>query len=238
MSLTKLIIKASKLFNRQLYATVARNCSGEVLDIGGHHFFNDLTARVPGLGYKAWKTLEPDPARLPESDPARAFEAVVGDGQAMDFPDNSFDTVLCLQVLEHVPRPEQMIRELARVLRPGGRAVLLVPQTTAIHAIPSFYCNFSKYWVRFVAQEAGLRILQTRPLGGLWRTIAFRCMNMFLMLLRIEGFSSAEEWRSPLFWCLLPLSASAALAILPFALLFSLADMHEDACNHLVVLEK
>jgi SAM-dependent methyltransferase len=46
---------------------------------------------------------------------------------AMSFNDNSFDVVVCNHVLEHIPDDRQAIRELARVLKPGGWAVLQVP---------------------------------------------------------------------------------------------------------------
>ena len=45
----------------------------------------------------------------------------------LDFPDDSFDAILCNHVLEHVPDDRRAMRELRRVLRPGGWAILLVP---------------------------------------------------------------------------------------------------------------
>jgi SAM-dependent methyltransferase len=45
----------------------------------------------------------------------------------LPFPDDSHDLVVCLHVLEHVPDDRQAIRELFRVLRPGGKAVIQVP---------------------------------------------------------------------------------------------------------------
>lgn len=50
-------------------------------------------------------------------------------GQALPFPDNSFDVVTCLEALEFMPQPEQGLAELLRVLRPNG----LLLTTLRIH---------------------------------------------------------------------------------------------------------
>ena len=46
---------------------------------------------------------------------------------AIDLPDASFDSVLCSHVLEHVPDDGAAMRELRRILVPGGRAIVMVP---------------------------------------------------------------------------------------------------------------
>jgi ubiquinone/menaquinone biosynthesis C-methylase UbiE len=48
------------------------------------------------------------------------------DAEALDLPDESFDAVLCALGLMYAPTPETALAEMARVLRPGGRAVLAV----------------------------------------------------------------------------------------------------------------
>lgn len=49
------------------------------------------------------------------------------DVTSLEFADDSFDAVICNHVLEHVPDDQQAMRELRRVLRPGGWALLLTP---------------------------------------------------------------------------------------------------------------
>jgi ubiquinone/menaquinone biosynthesis C-methylase UbiE len=44
----------------------------------------------------------------------------VGDALNLEFPDNSFDVVICSQVYEHVPLPQKMMDEIFRVLKPSG----------------------------------------------------------------------------------------------------------------------
>ncbi len=49
----------------------------------------------------------------------------------LQFEDASFDVVMCNHVLEHVPEDRRAMREIARVLKPGGQAILLVPDVSA-----------------------------------------------------------------------------------------------------------
>jgi SAM-dependent methyltransferase len=58
--------------------------------------------------------------------------AVEGDIEAMPFADGTFATVLCTEVLEHVPYPETALGEIHRVLRPGGTLIGSVPARSAI----------------------------------------------------------------------------------------------------------
>ena len=50
----------------------------------------------------------------------------VGDIEHMPFPDNSFDVVISLAVIEYLESDDQALREIRRVLRPGGRAVIAI----------------------------------------------------------------------------------------------------------------
>ncbi len=49
---------------------------------------------------------------------------VVGDLCALPFPDNSFEVIVCSDVIEHIPNDQQALQEMARVLRPEGRLIL------------------------------------------------------------------------------------------------------------------
>jgi SAM-dependent methyltransferase len=71
-------------------------------------------SRVPGLAYLT--------ADL--SSPTAMLQMDIMDIQ---FPEDSFDVILCSHVLEHVDDDRQAMREFARVLKPGGWALLLVP---------------------------------------------------------------------------------------------------------------
>ena len=51
----------------------------------------------------------------------------LADGQHLPYPDGTFATVFSNSVLEHIPDPTPVLREAARVLRPGGQIIFTVP---------------------------------------------------------------------------------------------------------------
>ncbi|HLA38995.1 MAG TPA: methyltransferase domain-containing protein [Candidatus Glassbacteria bacterium] len=57
------------------------------------------------------------------------------DGLHLDFPDGSFDCAILLEVLEHSEHPRGLVRELHRVLRPGGHLIVSVPNAASYHTL-------------------------------------------------------------------------------------------------------
>lgn len=91
---------------------------GTVLDLGcgiGHSFSELAPRETVGL--------DADPAAL-AGQPRRT---VAADMRRLPFPPSSFASVLAVQSIEHVPDPERVLREVVRVLEPGGAAVLVTP---------------------------------------------------------------------------------------------------------------
>lgn len=80
---------------------------------------------------------------------------------------DSFDTVLCSQVLEHVPRPWDAISEITRVLRPGGRLLLTVPHLSMLYELPHDYYRYTEFGLRYLCTRAGLIPESIKPTGGL-----------------------------------------------------------------------
>jgi len=63
---------------------------------------------------------------FPQTAPEQ-FKFVAGDATAIPLPDNSFDVVTCQTVLMHLARPRAALREMLRILRPGGLLVCVEP---------------------------------------------------------------------------------------------------------------
>ena len=70
-------------------------------------------------------------ARMAQAGLTDRARAVAADGTvSAPFRGASFDRVFCLETLEHLQEPESCLREIARVLAPGGRAILSMPNAT------------------------------------------------------------------------------------------------------------
>lgn len=110
---------------------------------------------------------------------------LIGDVQSMpEVGDETFDTVLCTQVLEHVPDPARAVREIARVLRPGGCLIATVPHLSMIHEAPHDYFRFTEYGLTYLCQEADLVVERLVPTGGL---VSFLAHTASLALLSTLG---------------------------------------------------
>lgn len=66
-----------------------------------------------------------DIARRRADELGRAVDLTEGDAHALPYPDASFDTVVCTLSLCAIPDPDRAVAQMTRVLRPGGRLLLL-----------------------------------------------------------------------------------------------------------------
>lgn len=85
---------------------------------------------------------------------------VFADAATLPFADGTFDAVVCLEVIEHVPDPERVLAEIARVLRPGGRAWLSMPFLYPLHDAPFDFQRFTEFGFRRSLGRAGLEVVK------------------------------------------------------------------------------
>jgi SAM-dependent methyltransferase len=86
-------------------------------------------------------------------------------------PDRSLDAIVCTEVIEHVIDPMAVLKEFARLLKPGGRLYLTSPLLSHLHMEPfHFFGGFTHYWYRHWLPQHGFRIDDLEPVGGPGRT--------------------------------------------------------------------
>jgi SAM-dependent methyltransferase len=96
-------------------------------------------------------------------------------GSAYDVPaaGGSADAVLCSQVLEHLERPVDALREAHRLLRPGGIMILSFPLLYPLHAAPHDYGRYTRYFVRSTVETIGFDVVEEEAIGGFWYAAGF-----------------------------------------------------------------
>ncbi|MGC8654648.1 MAG: class I SAM-dependent methyltransferase [Candidatus Kryptoniota bacterium] len=84
---------------------------------------------------------------------------VLGSALALPFKQDTFDTILCTQVLEHVNNPIILFQEAHRVLRRHGHLILTAPQLWPLHEEPQDYFRFTKYGLKLLAERSGFAVV-------------------------------------------------------------------------------
>lgn len=100
----------------------------------------------------------------------RSTPDVVGSATAIPLGDAGFDTVVCTEVLEHIPDPLKALREMHRVLKPGGHLVLSTPMYWPRHEVPYDFFRYPYDGLLHLVQESGFELVQLYNRG---RSYAF-----------------------------------------------------------------
>jgi ubiquinone/menaquinone biosynthesis C-methylase UbiE len=94
----------------------------------------------------------------------------VSDITAIPVESESFDVVLCTEVLEHVPEPIAALEEMSRVLRPGGRLFVTAPLGSGAHQEPyHYYGGFTRHFYATMLPRFDMELVELRPNGGFFR---------------------------------------------------------------------
>ncbi|WP_421790971.1 class I SAM-dependent methyltransferase [Hyphobacterium sp.] len=110
-----------------------------VLDLGcgrGRHthalYWNEVPVHVTGLDLSKEDVMATADGFFdlppPDASKNRSGTLTAGDAHRLPFSDNSFDAVICSEVLEHVEDPDGVIAEIDRITKPGGQVALSVPR--------------------------------------------------------------------------------------------------------------
>ncbi|MEO0465819.1 MAG: class I SAM-dependent methyltransferase [Pseudomonadota bacterium] len=124
---------------------LALSAGDRVLDLGcgegrhlhGLYFHGGLHLNGIDLDEASLQKAKDGFMTLPPREPGDegTVDLSVGDATALDFPDDTFDAIICSEVLEHLPDYDAALVEIRRILKPDGRLCITVP-----HAWPERIC--------------------------------------------------------------------------------------------------
>ena len=146
---------------RDIKEALEKYANGQFLDLGCGNkpyesLYNPLTTSQLGCD-----VIQSDKNRVDVICPATDLQ----------FPDIHFDSILCTQVLEHVFEHDKMMKEIYRVLKPGGRIILTVPFAWELHEEPYDFFRYTKHALKEMFERTGFKIDYIKANGGKWAAI-------------------------------------------------------------------
>jgi SAM-dependent methyltransferase len=115
---------------------------------------------------------------------------------------NCYDAAVLTQVLEHVPDPLAVMRELNRALKPGGKLLLSVPLNCPLHGEPWHFFNFTHYGIAQLAAQSNFRVEICEKVGGTFWNLGKRVPDAVRKLMKQYDPFRARKRGQSILWCL------------------------------------
>jgi SAM-dependent methyltransferase len=189
------------LLQRTLIPILERYASGDMLDVG--------CGSMPYESVVEGRTSSYDGLDIDPRNERVRFVCSVADMAPV--ASESYDTVLCSEVLEHVPYPQAAVAEMSRVMRSGGTLVVTVPFLARLHEEPNDFQRFTEYGLRLLLSDADFEVVLLEPIGTVAGFIAHQVSSAIVL----------PTWGIPILrWPLFVLNAG--LIVLPALVLDAL----------------
>jgi SAM-dependent methyltransferase len=104
---------------------------------------------------------------------------VLFDGINIPFPDNTYSSVICSEVLEHIFEPDVVLQQINRVMKPGGYIILTVPFAFPEHEIPYDYSRYSSYGIKYLLEKNNFEVIQNDKINSSITTIGVLINSYF-----------------------------------------------------------
>ena len=142
-----------------------KSLNGKLLDVGaGDQPYRDFIISSSNIS-------EYCPLDLENNDRYKKCENT-WDGKIMPFRNDSFDSAIATEVLEHCPDPNKTISEIFRVLKPGGFFFFTVPFIWPLHLVPHDEFRYTPFSLRRILKEEGFFDIAVSSCGGWNATLA------------------------------------------------------------------
>ncbi|WP_276499662.1 class I SAM-dependent methyltransferase [Pontibacter litorisediminis] len=97
---------------------------------------------------------------------------LIWDGKNIPLGNESVDCIMATELFEHCPEPENVMREMYRVIRPGGLIFFTVPFIWNLHLVPYDEYRYTPFSLRRHLSNAGFVDIELEALGGLDASLA------------------------------------------------------------------
>lgn len=193
---------------RDLYENIRREApalTGSLLDFGcGRKPFEDLFRVDKYTGVDIEKT---------GHDHRQSKVDVYYDGKSLPFQDETFDSLFCSEVLEHVFNIDEILPEIHRVLKPGAPALITTPFCWNEHEIPYDCARYSSFGMTYMLEKHGFRIRKLVKSGHFTRVNVQLCSLYFYEI--FKKFGTLGKIIAQLFITPINIAGSIFLLILP-----------------------
>ncbi len=93
------------------------------------------------------------------------------DGKKIPFDNNSFDGVFSTEVFEHVFNLEEVLQEIHRVLKVGGKLVFTCPFMWPEHETPYDFARYSSFGIKYILEKKGFKVIEQYKTGHFFEVI-------------------------------------------------------------------
>jgi len=224
---------------------VSKYAYGTMLDIGCgtkpyYSIFQNKVNRYIGLENVTFSKVNPegvgsrdtDISEIIKTTPRDRCPDIFGNSLCLPLKNDSVDTVLCTEVLEHVPEPQKMMNEIARVLKRDGVLIMTAPFALGHHQAPYDYYRYTKYGLLYLAETSGLKPFLIKPHHGF-----FALIGLFLSSLLYFDFCRTKTGKPNIFLAIFIIPVCAIIQLV-FYLLDKIKFIDGTTKGHILVARK
>ena len=144
--------------HRDVKNIIKQHASGKVLDIGcgNKPYEKDFLGRIEE--YIGCDIVQ---SSLQKVD-------VICNAKRIPLPSEEFDTIFCIQTIEHIDGHQEVLNEASRLLKKDGKIILSAPFYWPLHEVPDDYFRFTKYGLAYLLRQSGFTVIDIIENGGSW----------------------------------------------------------------------
>ncbi len=165
---TSLSISARRHFIDEFFFAKNNLVKGKILDIGGKKINKRGLFDIDKYGEVTYVNI--DQSTNPD---------IVADAVSIPVADESYETIIIGEVLEHLPDPKSALREAQRILKPGGTIIATVPFMVGIHGDPLDYGRYTETFWEKAGKDAGFSKISIERQGTIFAVFALMIQHLF-----------------------------------------------------------